>query len=465
MAINFPNNPAVNDTFTENSVTYTWDGISWNSKTLSTGIVIQEIIDSFIVAPGETINSGTFVDYINNSNLTFNKTKSIFNDAQTQFISAIALTNNIIIITYRDIGQSEEGYARLGIVSSDGTSISWLTESVFNNESTSYISLAVVGSNKIAVAYRTAGTPGRGFVKIGTINSVLSGTGMTWSGAYQFNGISQDTDFISMISIATDKILISYRDNSNSGFGTAIVGTIFGNAITFGNESVFNNFNNQGNKPMVLLEPNKVVITYSGSGSLKKGTARIGTINESNIIWSSEFIFNDASTDFISVTKLKNDKIAIAYLDNDNSSKGTAIVGIIDGNSISWGSEYIFKDTYSTEYSIISLEYDRIIICYRDWADSNKGFAVAGTIDNTSINWYSGAIFNSEGVNYISPIKLKRDRFAIAYGDVGIGGFNKGAVIIEDLPIYVINTNQKKFFGLAETGGSAGQTIEVYINE
>ena len=31
MAINFPNSPSVNDTHTVGSITYQWDGISWNS--------------------------------------------------------------------------------------------------------------------------------------------------------------------------------------------------------------------------------------------------------------------------------------------------------------------------------------------------------------------------------------------------------------------------------------------------
>jgi len=35
MAINFPNNPAVNDTFTVGSVVYTWNGTSWTSSVSS----------------------------------------------------------------------------------------------------------------------------------------------------------------------------------------------------------------------------------------------------------------------------------------------------------------------------------------------------------------------------------------------------------------------------------------------
>ena len=32
MAINFPNNPSTNDTFTSNGVTYTFDGVTWNAR-------------------------------------------------------------------------------------------------------------------------------------------------------------------------------------------------------------------------------------------------------------------------------------------------------------------------------------------------------------------------------------------------------------------------------------------------
>ncbi len=37
MALNFPNSPSVNDTYTSNNITWTWDGVSWRSGISSNG--------------------------------------------------------------------------------------------------------------------------------------------------------------------------------------------------------------------------------------------------------------------------------------------------------------------------------------------------------------------------------------------------------------------------------------------
>ncbi len=42
----------------------------------------------------------------------------------------------------------------------------------------------------------------------------------------------------------SNKVVIAYRDNSNSDYGTAIVGTVSGTAISFGSEVVL--------KPQIL---------------------------------------------------------------------------------------------------------------------------------------------------------------------------------------------------------------------
>lgn len=37
MALNFPANPPLNDTYTTGGVTYTWDGVKWTSKGANSG--------------------------------------------------------------------------------------------------------------------------------------------------------------------------------------------------------------------------------------------------------------------------------------------------------------------------------------------------------------------------------------------------------------------------------------------
>ena len=49
MALNFPDSPSVNDTYTVGSTTWTWDGTVWNS---STGAIIPTYVSSFNGATG-----------------------------------------------------------------------------------------------------------------------------------------------------------------------------------------------------------------------------------------------------------------------------------------------------------------------------------------------------------------------------------------------------------------------------
>ena len=37
MALNFPNSPALNETYTAGGVVYTWDGVKWTSKGATSG--------------------------------------------------------------------------------------------------------------------------------------------------------------------------------------------------------------------------------------------------------------------------------------------------------------------------------------------------------------------------------------------------------------------------------------------
>ena len=46
MAINFPNSPTTGQSFTENSVLYTWDGTKWTANTGNSGLSVEKIGDT-----------------------------------------------------------------------------------------------------------------------------------------------------------------------------------------------------------------------------------------------------------------------------------------------------------------------------------------------------------------------------------------------------------------------------------
>ena len=81
---------------------------------------------------------------------------------------------------------------------------------------------------------------------------------------------------------------------------------------------------------------NKVVIAYIDRNNSNYGKAVVGTVSGTNIIFGSITTFNSARTQNISITFDSNNKVVIAYEDYGNSQYGTAIVGTVSGTSIIW---------------------------------------------------------------------------------------------------------------------------------
>ncbi len=72
---------------------------------------------------------------------------------------------------------------------------------------------------------------------------------------------------------------------------------------------------------------NKIIIAYRNDGNSSYGTAIVGTVNDTSITFGSPVVFNSASTYYVSATyDSTNNKIIIAYRNDGNSFYGTAIV-------------------------------------------------------------------------------------------------------------------------------------------
>jgi len=57
MALDFPASPAVNDTYTANNVTWTWDGVSWNASNYLVGTGTGNGTDTAFFINGQTVNT------------------------------------------------------------------------------------------------------------------------------------------------------------------------------------------------------------------------------------------------------------------------------------------------------------------------------------------------------------------------------------------------------------------------
>ena len=60
MALNFPNSPALNETYEAAGVTYTWDGVKWTSKGATSGQpVVPDEYGNVVITGTLTVNGAT----------------------------------------------------------------------------------------------------------------------------------------------------------------------------------------------------------------------------------------------------------------------------------------------------------------------------------------------------------------------------------------------------------------------
>ena len=332
----------------------------------------------------------------------------VFNQANTNYISVSALDSTHFVVGYRDNGNSGYGTAIIGTIS--GSTISYGSEYVFNSAATSYISVSALDSTHFVVGYRDNGNSGYGTAIIGTI----SGSTISYGSEYVFN--SAATSYISVSALDSTHFVVGYRDNGNSGYGTAIIGTISGSTISYSSEYVFNSAVTSYIS-VSALDSTHFVVGYRDNGNSGYGTAIIGTISGSTISYGSEYVFNSAATSYISVSALDSTHFVVGYRDNGNSGYGTAIIGTISGSTISYGSEYVFNSATTYYLSVSALDSTHFVVGYQDYSNSDYGTAIIGTISGSTISYSSEYVFNSATTYYLSVSALDSTHFVVGYQD------------------------------------------------
>ena len=257
------------------------------------------------------------------------------------------------------------------------------------------------------------------------------------------------------------KVVITYQDGSNSSYGSAIVGTVSGTSITFGDESVFNDGGVVSYVDVTYIGNDKVVVVYRDNGNSNKGTAIVGTISGNSISFGSETVYNTAAANYNSVTYIGNDKVVIAFTDTGNSSQGYAIVGTVSGTSISFGTKTRFETGTAIEITAI---YDssnsRVVIAYEDNSNSSYGTAVVGTVSGTSISFGTPVVFNS-GTTYDigATYESSNGKAVIIYRDAAVSP-NRGTAIIGTVSGTSISFGSEVTYNNALTSQMAATDVE-----
>ena len=294
------------------------------------------------------------------------------------------------------------------IVTEDGTvsvvsiaSASIGSAATFETGAITYSSAAYdSANNRVVIAYKDNGNSNYGTAVVGTV----SGTSISFGTPVVFE--SGETNFISATyDPDEEKIVIVYTDGGDSDKGKAVVGTVSGTSISFGSlVEIGTNFRSFG--ATYDTSSNKVVIAFQDQGN-NVGKGIVGTVSGTSISFGTAAQFNSGEVSYVtSIFDSSNNKVVIAYRDGGNSGHGTAVVGTVSGTSISFGSETVFE-TSSTQH--IGSAYDsgngKTNIFYMDGGDSDKGKAVIGTVSGTSISFTTPVVFYDTAIiSHVSAV-------------------------------------------------------------
>ena len=373
------------------------------------------------------------------------------------FVMAVVYdsTNNKVVVVYKDGNNNSYGTAAVGTVS--GTSISFGTPVVFRS------ALLYSGSNetthathiggKIVICYGDSGNSGHGYAIVGTV----SGTSISFGTQVVFNSAATNEGAVVCTDTTNNKVIVAYRDEGNSNYGTAKVGTVSGTSISFGSATIFRSATVQALSIGFNPSAGVAVVGYR-QPPWGGADANVLTVSGTSISSGSNSTFNAGSTTNINILYDSNaQKTVIIYVDNNNSTKGTGIVGTISGTDITFGSEVIFNDAITSQLgATFDSNVNRVVIAYAD-SNSQSNFTT-GIVSGTSITFgQTETQFYNDGSGLIHfyarmCFDTSTNKCIIAFRDDGGTGY--GAVLTAGATS--TNITSENYIGIARSGAASG---------
>lgn len=316
------------------------------------------------------------------------------------------------------------------IVNADGTvsvaGLATLTQGVGSavvyESASSLYNLAVydTSNDKVIVAYADQGNNTRGTAIVGTV----SGQSISFGSPTVFTGNSPGA-LSGAFDVNAGKVLFAWESNANSGYGTAIVGTVSDTSISFGSAVVFNSSSSSATAIAYDENAQKCVVVYRDAGaSGRPGKAKVATISGTSVSFGGEANISNNNAGVEDITYDANAQKVVAIWTNYSSgSVGCAAVGTISGTSISFGSQVTFESGSTTAQKIVyDASAQKVLIAYKDNGDSNKGKCVVGTVSGTNISFGSIVVFDASELT-LRGISLAYDtnasKIVLSYEETG----------------------------------------------
>lgn len=392
------------------------------------------------------INSDGTVSVVEETT-TLSETKSdpvTFSTGQAKDIKSTFDSNsNKVVVAYSDTDNS--GYVTVAVGTVASGDITFGTPVVAASINTNFFGIAFDSNeNKIVVAYRDGTTLK---VVIGTVsgNSISFGSAVTADsgGNMTYSDVVFDSN--------SNKIVVGYRDGSNSNYGTAVVGTVSGNSATFGTPVVFTTTTIEWIRSTFDSNSNRVVFVYRDATNSDRGRAVVGSVDGTSITFGTPVEFSTGATYKNSVTFDSNsNKVVVVYREGGSSNNGTTKIGTVDDTSITFGSAVTHHAASST-FNTVAFDSNTNKILTAFYHNSNGGKAIVGTVSGDSITYGTAFQIESDNISEAmsSVFDSNSNKIVVAYSDLGDTNDGK-AVVIQAGDVTTTNLTAENYAGIAD---------------
>lgn len=241
-----------------------------------------------------------------------------------------------------------------------------------------------------------------------------------------FNFLSSQITSTNNCFLTDDTFVVAYSDSSSPHYAYVKIGTVSNKEISYSdpftalsiNCWITDIFKINNTQFALLLRTG----TQTGDYALR---AIIGTVDGSSISYGSPLAYPTSGCYNQSGCKLTATSFVFAAREYFDNSYGKAAIWNIDGSSLSHGTSTAFNSDVTYATNCARQDDTHFIISYRDVNSSDAGTLQLATVDGTSITFGSKKVFNAGLTDIIRCAFYDSTHFIIAYRDGSDNNYGK----------------------------------------
>uniref|UniRef100_UPI002603FA7F hypothetical protein n=1 Tax=uncultured Desulfovibrio sp. TaxID=167968 RepID=UPI002603FA7F len=241
----------------------------------------------------------------------------------------------------------------------------------------------------------------------------------------------------SLVVLSPEEVLLVYLSNKDAYHLAAIFLNISGNTVSIGEDVKIYDTASQV-FAAEMISSDKVLVTFRDDDNLYYGTAIILNVYGGAVSVSEKVVFYNSRADAITSMALSSEKVLVTFADQHNSSYLSAIILTVSGTNISVGEKASFSSTisfspYGDNNFIVSklISPEKAVLLYP--TNDDKGKAIVLTISDDKISFGKELTFNQSVSSYICASDVYQNKLIALYSDDGNSDYGTAQ------PLYIVD--------------------------